>query len=165
MSADNDRTFIRTFLVVLGILVGITFAIIFASRLIMAESDPDEYSEARAERIVERTQPAYKVVTDPSKVQKVSMAGPESGDGDSGPMSPEQVYQNVCATCHKTGVTDAPKLSDNAAWESRIAKGKETLHKHAIDGFKAMPPKGGNASLSDKEVKAAVDYMIDQVGG
>lgn len=165
MSADHDRTFIRSFLIVLGILFGITFAILFAARLIMAQADPDEYSEAKAQRVVERTEPVYTVVTDPKQVQQVSQSsGSDAGGSDSGSKSPEQVYQSVCATCHKTGVSGAPKLSNNSAWKPRIAKGKDTLYKHAIDGFNAMPAKGGRSSLSDKKVKATVDYMVEQTG-
>jgi cytochrome c5 len=36
-----------------------------------------------------------------------------------------------------------------------------TLNNHAINGFKGMPARGGAASLSDDEVKAAVQYMVD----
>jgi cytochrome c5 len=36
------------------------------------------------------------------------------------------------------------------------------LHQHALKGFNAMPPKGGNMSLSDADVMAAVDYMASQ---
>ena len=57
----------------------------------------------------------------------------------------------------------APKLGDKADWQPRLAQGKDTLYKHAIGGFTGakgmMPPKGGNASLSDAQVHAAVDYM------
>ncbi|WNK21598.1 c-type cytochrome [Halomonas piscis] len=35
------------------------------------------------------------------------------------------------------------------------------MYDHAINGFQAMPPKGGQVSLSDDEVKAAVDYMLE----
>lgn len=74
------------------------------------------------------------------------------------------VFESVCKMCHGTGVGGAPKLGDKAAWEPRIAQGMETLDTHAIKGFKGkalMPPKGGRASLSDDEVKAAVQYMVD----
>ncbi|MDQ3796182.1 MAG: c-type cytochrome [Pseudomonadota bacterium] len=57
----------------------------------------------------------------------------------------------------------APKLGSKADWASRIKKGKQTLYTHAINGFGAMPPKGGDPSLSNAQVKAAVDYMLSAV--
>ena len=49
-------------------------------------------------------------------------------------------------------------------WAPRIKQGKDTLHKHALEGFNSMPAKGGNSSLSDDEVKAAVDFMANESG-
>lgn len=75
-------------------------------------------------------------------------------------------YKMACAACHAAGVAGAPKVGDKAAWKDRIAKGADTLHTHAIKGFKGdkgyMPAKGGRADLSDDAVKAAVDYMVAQ---
>jgi cytochrome c5 len=59
----------------------------------------------------------------------------------------------------------APKITDKGAWQSRIKQGKQTLYQHAINGLGAMPPKGGQASLSNQDVQAAVDYMVAQVSG
>lgn len=68
--------------------------------------------------------------------------------------------------CHAAGVAGAPKPGDKADWGPRIAQGKDTLYKHAIEGFTGakgmMPAKGGAANLSDADVKAAVDYMADK---
>ena len=61
--------------------------------------------------------------------------------------------------CHSAGLMGAPRTADKAAWQPRVAQGKATLYQHAIGGIRAMPAKGGNASLSDAEVKAAVDYL------
>ncbi len=76
----------------------------------------------------------------------------------------ESVYKKTCALCHAAGVAGAPKPGDKAEWVARIAQGDETLYKHAIEGFTGekgmMPPRGGGSSLSDDEVKAAVDYMV-----
>jgi len=71
-----------------------------------------------------------------------------------------KVYQTVCVACHGSGLVGAPKLGDKAAWKPRLAQGLATLHEHAVKGIRAMPPKGGNASLSDGDVRAAVDYMV-----
>lgn len=56
----------------------------------------------------------------------------------------------------------APKLGDKAAWDARMAKGKDAVYANALNGFKLMPPKGGNPSLKDEDVKAAVDFMISK---
>ena len=62
--------------------------------------------------------------------------------------------------CHVTGAANAPKLGDKAAWAPRIKTGTEALYASVLKGKGAMPPKGGNAALSDADVKAAVDYMV-----
>ncbi|MGV3492972.1 MAG: c-type cytochrome [Ramlibacter sp.] len=78
----------------------------------------------------------------------------------------QDTYAKACVACHGAGVAGAPKLGDKADWGPRIAQGKDTLYTHAIQGFTGakgmMPPKGGMTSLSDDEVKAAVDYMVAQ---
>lgn len=76
------------------------------------------------------------------------------------------VFNKTCKNCHLAGVGGAPKFKDKAAWAPRIAQGMDILTKHALKGFKGkakipMPPKGGNPKLSDDEVKAAIQYMVD----
>jgi cytochrome c5 len=70
------------------------------------------------------------------------------------------VYDATCMVCHATGVANAPKFGDKAAWAPRIATGVAALHTSAIKGKNAMPPKGGNVALPDADVAAAVDYMV-----
>lgn len=72
----------------------------------------------------------------------------------------DQLYKAICATCHDAGLVGAPKIG-TSDWAPRIAKGKTTLYDHAINGFNAMPARGG-ADISDDEVKNAVDYIITQ---
>ena len=72
------------------------------------------------------------------------------------------MYDSACAACHAAGVAGAPRLGDKAAWAPRIQSGMETLYASALKGKGAMPPKGGNPSLPDADVKAAVDYMVSQ---
>lgn len=81
-----------------------------------------------------------------------------SGEGD----KIKTIYTSSCAACHGTGAAGAPKLGDKAAWAPRIKAGAEPLYNSAIKGKNAMPAKGGNASLSDSDVKAVVDYMVSQ---
>ena len=81
-------------------------------------------------------------------------------------MSGPQVYNSACLACHGAGIGGAPVLGDAAQWVERIAQGAATLKEHALQGFSGstgfMPPKGGRLDLSDAEIEAAVDYMINQ---
>ncbi len=74
------------------------------------------------------------------------------------------VFNKTCSLCHAAGVAGAPKPGDKADWGPRIAQGKDLLYKHAMEGFTGakgmMPARGGNAALTDDEVKSAVDYMV-----
>ena len=72
-------------------------------------------------------------------------------------------YKSMCFACHDTGASGAPKIGDKALWSNRIKNQSiETIYKHAIEGYKAMPAKGGCVSCSDEEIKMAVDYMLEK---
>jgi cytochrome c5 len=73
------------------------------------------------------------------------------------------VYDATCGVCHAAGVAGAPKTGDKAAWTPRLGGGIDALYATSLKGKNAMPPKGGNLSLPDADVKAAVDYMVGLV--
>ncbi|WP_312514487.1 c-type cytochrome [Massilia sp.] len=74
------------------------------------------------------------------------------------------VYAATCAACHDSGAAGAPKTGDNAGWGARLAQGYDTLIKHAIEGIRAMPAKGGNPDLDEVEVARAVVFMTNKSG-
>lgn len=78
--------------------------------------------------------------------------------------SGEEVVKGVCSACHAVGAMGSPKIGDKAAWGPRIAQGYQTLVKHASEGIKMMPARGGNPDLSDNEIAEAVAYMANQAG-
>jgi len=110
--------------------------------------------------LIARIQPVAKVCFEEDEVCDVTAraAGPAPGDG---PRDGKAVYNAVCHTCHAAGLLGSPILGDAGAWGPRIAKGKDTLYTHAINGFNAMPAKGG-ADIPDEEVQNAVDYMVGE---
>src|SRR5258706_1452347 len=85
-----------------------------------------------------------------------SKAAPAVADG-------KKVYESTCIACHGAGVANAPKFGDKKAWAEHLMHGTEHLYENALIGKGAMPPKGGNLTLSDADVKAAVDYMLKAV--
>jgi cytochrome c5 len=91
-------------------------------------------------------------------------AAPKSGGSASADAAKgKATFDATCAACHGTGVAGAPKVGDKAAWAPRLKEGTNTLYEVALKGKGAMPPKGGNTSLPDADVKAAVDYMVSLV--
>lgn len=181
--AKPDRHFMNVFSAVLGTLVAIALVLIGISRF--ADSGPkgardteDPLMQAQAH---ERIKPFGQVAVAGQDNSGLAIAAPAAqapaapAGGSGAPAEPaaakpvdaRMVYETACMACHGMGLAGAPKFGDKGAWGPRIAAGKETLHKHAIEGFQGsvgfMPAKGGRADLSDDAVKAAVDYMVSQV--
>lgn len=161
MSADQDKHFLKTFsivMVVLGVIAVI--ALITANVLVnMTESDapyPEQVALAQ-----QRTDPVYHVVTEASAAATSASQGAAKQNKTK---SGKQIFKALCHTCHVPGLMGAPQVSNTAEWKKRYSKGIKTLYSHAINGFNAMPAKGGNSSLSDKEVKSAVDFILHKAG-
>jgi cytochrome c5 len=80
-----------------------------------------------------------------------------------GPKDGPTVYNSVCGACHNTGVAGAPKIDAKGDWTARLGAGNNALYASVINGKNAMPAKGGATSLSDDEIKGAVDYILSKV--
>lgn len=131
-----------------------------------ATEDASADATASEETAAEDTAAADTAASDPA-VEDQAANDEAAADGAAAEMDPAvaaidgaAVYGGICMACHEAGIAGAPVRGDAAAWEPRLAQGFETLYDHAINGFNAMPPKGGNPSLSDDEIKAAVHYMV-----
>lgn len=176
MSASHDRKFFDTFMLVLGILIGVAIALIIVARLIASNTsvpahrqDPLAQKEV-ASRIAPIAQVAVAGQDNTALAAPASTPAPAAGAAApaaaSADLTGEQVFGQVCTACHTLGVAGAPKVGDKAAWAPRIAQGADTLHKHALEGYQGkagyMPPKGGRADLSDQSIMNAVDYMVSQ---
>ncbi len=137
-------------MLVMALLVALFVVIVVIARMVAGDGET-ELSEAQRAAIAEQIKPVGEVHVG-SAPAAATAAAPD----------PEQIYQQSCFACHGTGAAGAPKVGDKAAWADRIARGKEALYKSALSGKGAMPPKGGNASLSDDTVKAVVDFMVSK---
>ncbi len=84
--------------------------------------------------------------------------------GDAELAKGERVYHGTCIACHASGNLGAPKVGDTAAWQARVSKGISVLTSHALNGFGAMPAKGGNTALSPQQVGQAIRYMLRESG-
>jgi len=150
--SDTDSSFFKTLIIVLVILTAFMLISITIARLITSKSPEAITNDPMYQAaVLERIKPVGTVQTGASA----------SAGGATAVLSGDKVYQASCFACHGTGAAGAPKLGDKAAWKPRIAQGMATLVKHALNGFKGMPAKGGNASLSDDAVKSAITHMVD----
>ncbi len=75
----------------------------------------------------------------------------------------KEVYDKTCATCHGKGIAGALKLTDKEKWAPIVKQGVDALTASVIKGKGVMPPRGGGASLSDADIKASVEYIVQQV--
>lgn len=168
--SKQDTHFFNVFSLVLGILVVVAILLFALARAVAGKTqDQQIYAEQDYVRAVEeRVTPFSKVAVagqDNSALAIVAKNPEAAGAGPALPADGTAAYTQVCTACHGAGIAGAPKSGDKAAWAPRLAKGKDTLYKHAIEGFTGtggvMPAKGGRADLPDDLVRAAVDHMIE----
>jgi cytochrome c5 len=167
VSADHDRTFFDTFMLVLGILILVTIGLIFLARNIANQTSVPRHLEdpLNQAEVANRIGPVARVAIAGKDNAALSppTTAPAAATAD---LAGEDVYKQVCTMCHGAALAGAPRTGDKAAWGPRIAQGIDTLHKHALEGFQGkagyMPPKGGRADLSDKSIMNAVDYLVSQ---
>ena len=107
--------------------------------------------------VAESLKPVGRVVTTADAPAVEAPVSTGSADG-------EAIYKATCLACHATGVADAPLFGSKEKWESRVATGLDAMMQVAITGKGAMPPRGGNAALSDAELKATILYMSKAAG-
>jgi cytochrome c5 len=148
----------------IALIVGIVLVVQFAIGAHGSRSLKDEPAMSNAE-VAKRLAPVAKVVIDPNAPAPAPAATPVAipaapGKTASAGSAGKSTYDAVCAVCHATGVANAPKFGDKAAWAPHLQGGMPHLYTSALKGKGAMPAKGGNPALSDDAVKAAVDYML-----
>jgi cytochrome c5 len=164
-----DSQFFDSFMLVIGILMGAAVGLFFLVRAIAIDtqgqylkSDPEVLAE-----VSKRLEPVGHVMKLGDAELAAAAAAISASKPVAAPMTGPQVYNAVCVVCHAPpGNAGAPPTGDVEAWAPRIAKGNDTLHQHALEGFKGdkgfMPPKGGRVDLSDAEISSAVDYIVSQ---
>jgi cytochrome c5 len=164
VSAEHDRKFFDTFMLVLGILLGITIALIILARIIAGNTSVAHKQEdpVYTQEVAGRIAPVARVAV--AGQDNTALAPEAAAPAAAADLPGETVYNQACVACHGAGIAGAPKFGDRAAWAPRIAQGADTLHTHALQGFQGkggyMPPKGGRTDLSDQSVINAVDYMV-----
>lgn len=118
---------------------------------IQAKHQPDVSSEAAEKATLARIKPFATLAALDANAPKVEKSG-------------QEVYDAVCTSCHAAGALGAPKFENKGDWGPRIAQGYDTLIKHALEGIRQMPARGGDPDLSDTEVARAVAYMANAAG-
>ena len=158
-TADNE--FYKILSIISLIILVITIVIAILSNIFASYSagSSDNYGDELQQKMHNRTKPSgnSNLESNPIIKQQIQIASATTKS-----LSGEEVYKNVCMSCHTSGAAGAPVIGNSAQWSDRIAEGKEHLYDQAINGVGIMPAKGGLSSLSDDEVKLAVDYIISK---
>lgn len=152
---QEDRNFLKMLFIVIATLIAFFIFSIIAARTVAASTTETVSDPVVEAATIERIKPFGEV-----NIGKVPVATTTTTTTASTGADGKGTYTSACFACHGTGAAGAPIFGDKGAWSKRIALGMDTLNDHALNGFKGMPAKGGNASLSDAAVKAAVKYMV-----
>lgn len=125
-----------------------------------------DLTEEQRDEIAKRLEPVGSVcLQGDSSCLKQGGAGAAAGGNAmaAATVDGEAVYNQACMACHATGAGGAPMVGNIDQWAPRIAKGTDALHQSGINGVAgtSMMAKGGRADLSDEQVMAAVDYMVE----
>ena len=164
---NHDLVFLKHFSQIIVFLVAVTVALILLG-LYINGLKPAEVSEAKAAQITAAIQPhgaIFAGATGAAAQAAAKKAADEAAKGQvayDGTLDGSVIYTSLCSGCHTSGAGGAPKMV-KADWTARIAQGKETLNKHAIEGYNnvgVMPARGGNPSLSDEQVIVTVEWMV-----
>ncbi|MGA8278387.1 MAG: c-type cytochrome [Rhodanobacteraceae bacterium] len=169
----TDLVFLKHFAMVIGALMLIAICLGVIAAHIYSNNPPPANPGAK-QMMEDRMAPVGAVYAGDTgraamlAAQAAAKAAAASQVAYGGTLDGKTIFGNLCQTCHTTGAAGAPKLTDKAAWAPRISQGVQTLITHAIEGYKGpdgnqMPAKGGNPALTDAQVKATVEWMVDQV--
>jgi cytochrome c5 len=169
--SKQDTHFFNVFSLVIGLLVAIAIAIFALARTVASHTQEQQLLEEKeyVKGVEQRLQPFAKEAiagqdNSALKIEATSTAG-TAGAGPAVPKNGTELFEQACKTCHGPGLAGAPKAGDHAAWAPRIAKGKDVLYQHALQGFTGsagvMPAKGGRVDVPDDIVKQAVDHMVE----
>jgi len=157
----TDSEFYKIFGWLSAIIIGLSIFIAILSNVFSSYSanQSDNYKKEIQELINSRTAPtgAINLASNPTIIPQIQLAPVSSKI-----LSGEEVYNAVCMSCHTSGAAGSPIIGNRQQWAERISEGKEHLYEQAINGVGVMPAKGGVPTLSDAEVKAAVDYIISK---
>ncbi|WP_454828017.1 c-type cytochrome [Pseudoxanthomonas wuyuanensis] len=169
---NYDLEFLKHFSMVIGFLALVTLGLIVGAYFLHSSVPPevDPRAAKRTEARIAPTGAVYAGTTGAAAqaaAQAAALAAAASQVAYGGTTDGSVIYQNLCGACHTNGVGMAPMLTA-AGLGARAAKGKDMLYKHAIEGFTGpdggiMPPKGGNPALTDEQIHATVDWMLDNV--
>ena len=156
MSGTSDKEFYKLFGYITFFIILLAIIITILSKVFASSVTNDNYDTVKEKATEERLLSSEKInlASNPTfKTEVIEVSSTKSG---------KDIYNSVCMSCHMSGAAGAPITGKVDQWSVRIAKGNVTLYDNAINGIGVMPAKGGLMSLSDDDVKLAVDYMIDQ---
>lgn len=166
----TDLEFLKRFSMLIGVLALMALAFILLAHYIYAKH-PAAVSPAAGKVVQDRLAPvgdSYAGDTGRAAMLAAEEARKKAAAAQvafGGSTDPKVIYDGLCFACHNTGASGAPKMDDKADWGPRLAQGADTLIKHATEGFTGkkgvMPPRGGNPSINDEQIKVTVHWMID----
>lgn len=162
MEEQTDKVFVRNISIIIGLLIAFTLSIAFLARDVGTKA-PEDNNPSRATTIEERIKPVADVYTGEAGAAAIQQAAvspaTEQKVAFDGSLDGEMIYGNVCSACHTSGAAGAPQPGTEAM-VARAQKGVDALLQSALNGLNAMPARGGRPDLSDEQIRASIEFML-----
>jgi cytochrome c5 len=161
MNHKEDRAFVRQFSGVIVAFVVLTIVLIFVARTFQPETEGGDSNKAvLSEKRIAPVGAVRSGDEGAAALAEAQAAAAAATVQEEVVVDGPAVYASLCSACHDSGVSDAPIKGSELMAARLEEKGLEALVQNAINGLNVMPPRGGNPALTDEQIQAAVEFML-----
>ena len=163
MDHKEDRAFVRQFSGVIVAFMVLTVVLIFVARGMQPEKDGSENPSQEAlveKRIAPVGAVRYGDEGAAALADAQAAAAAAAAPAEPVEVNGESVYNGLCMACHGAGISGAPIPGSEEMAARQAEKGLDGLVQSSINGLNAMPARGGNPALTDEQMQAAVEFML-----
>ena len=89
----------------------------------------------------------------------VAVPSGEAASTETASATAMEKWSRSCVLCHVAGEGGAPRIGSPEDWTERVARGEDSMVRHAIEGYNNMPPLGYCMDCEELDFRELTRYM------